>query len=337
MTRKALIVGVDQYDDSQIGDLSGCINDAKRFSDLIEFHGDNSPNFDTKLFVQNVNSGSLLQKVNWLFEGEADTVLFYFAGHGIFDESADFGYIVTKDGRNPSWGVNIDTILGLANSAYPRIRNTIIIFDCCHSGHIGDSGLRNGASYATIGKGVTIMTACTSKQVAMEYGGEGLFTSTLINGLEGEAADVLGDITPALLYAHVDRSLGAFDQRPLYKTNVHTFNCLRKVLTGVSKADLRKLPRLFNSADDVYALDPSCEPFEDRGVHLEASKDIEFDEKNHETYRMLQTLRGKNLVVPVDRKHMWNAAMESKGCKLTRLGRHYYHLAKNGRFGKVDD
>jgi len=34
------------------------------------------------------------------------------------------------------------------------------------------------------------------------------------------------------------------------------------------------------------------------------------------------------LVVPVGAEHMYFAAMESKYCKLTALGYHYWHLAK---------
>jgi hypothetical protein len=37
------------------------------------------------------------------------------------------------------------------------------------------------------------------------------------------------------------------------------------------------------------------------------------------------------LLEPVDADHMYFAAMESKACRLTPLGRHYWHVANNGR------
>jgi len=45
-------------------------------------------------------------------------------------------------------------------------------------------------------------------------------------------------------------------------------------------------------------------------------------------FAVLQNLVKVNLVRPVDAKHMWHAAMESKACELTVLGQHYWNLAK---------
>ena len=36
---------------------------------------------------------------------------------------------------------------------------------------------------------------------------------------------------------------------------------------------------------------------------------------------------GVGLVVPVDEEHMYFAAMNSKSCRLTKLGAHYWRLA----------
>jgi hypothetical protein len=36
------------------------------------------------------------------------------------------------------------------------------------------------------------------------------------------------------------------------------------------------------------------------------------------------------IVVPVDALHMWNAAVESKPCRLTALREHYRQLAEDG-------
>ena len=335
MTRKALVVGIDDYSHPAISNLNGCENDAKLFAETIECHGDGSKNFAIRVLEDGVTSGVLLREVNQLFEGDADTVVFYFAGHGVFDESADFGFLVTEDGTNPAWGVNLDTILGLANSAYPRIKSTVIILDCCHSGQIGLPGLRNGGGYATIGKGVTIMTACSKDEVAMEYEGQGLFTSILINGLNGQAADILGNITPASLYSHVDRTLGEFEQRPLYKANVQAFTNLKEVDSPISEADLRKLPVFFKKPSDIYPLGPECEPHEDRGNLAEKFKDIPFNEAASEKYQLLQKFNKIGLVEAHEQPFMWHAALNATGCKLTKVGQHYHYLASKGKFGRV--
>ena len=48
-------------------------------------------------------------------------------------------------------------------------------------------------------------------------------------------------------------------------------------------------------------------------------------------FSTLQKYRAAKLLEPVDAEHMYFAAMESKACRLTPLGRHYWHVAKDGR------
>lgn len=45
----------------------------------------------------------------------------------------------------------------------------------------------------------------------------------------------------------------------------------------------------------------------------------------------LQKLVSVGLVKPVDEDHMYYAAMNSKSCKLTALGAHYWRLVKDQR------
>lgn len=46
--RKALVVGVNDY---PFGALGGCINDANAIANILETHGDGSPNFDVRLMT----------------------------------------------------------------------------------------------------------------------------------------------------------------------------------------------------------------------------------------------------------------------------------------------
>ena len=54
-------------------------------------------------------------------------------------------------------------------------------------------------------------------------------------------------------------------------------------------------------------------------------------EENTKIFAILQKYNRLNLLKPVDAPHMWNAAMESKSCKLTALGEHYRKLAERDR------
>ena len=137
--KKALVVGIDHYDSPNT--LSGCVNDAVEVSTVIGGNEDEPRNFDVRCMISSeddVTSQSLDNSLKELFSGEAETVLFYFAGHGIIDSVANEGYLVTQDGSKPNWGISLSSILEMANSAHPKIGSTAIILDSCNSGFAGE-------------------------------------------------------------------------------------------------------------------------------------------------------------------------------------------------------
>ncbi|MCA9458258.1 MAG: caspase family protein, partial [Nitrospira sp.] len=91
--------------------------------------------------------------------------------------------------------------------------------------------------------------------------------------------------------------------------------------------DLRRLNEFFPSPGFQYKLDPTYEPeMAGRSEGMPAP-----EPENTRIFEILQKFNRANLVVPVDAHHMWNAAMESKACKLTVLGEHYRRLVDKGR------
>jgi len=326
--KKALIVGIDDYDPPN--QLNGCVNDAVELAALLESNGDGSPNFDVRRIISSegaVTSEILHSAIGELFTGDADTVVLYFAGHGLMDEETNNGYLVTQDGKNPNWGISLSGILQQANKAHPRIKSTVILLDSCQSGFAGEvSGLGENGAVSHIGNGVTILTACHRKGFAAETNGHGKFTDIMIDGLGGAASDVIGRVTPASLYAHVDQTLGAWEQRPIYKANVQSFISLREVSPKVPKEILRRLPQYFPAASHVFMLDPSFEP--DRGEEAERLKDVPVDQDNVRIYRELQKCHQHGLIAPTDHEYMWHTAVLSGGCRLTATGAHYRRLAE---------
>jgi hypothetical protein len=99
-----------------------------------------------------------------------------------------------------------------------KARNRVIILDSCHSGVAGN--VPSAPGVAQIGEATTILTASTAQQHAMESNGSGVFTDLFVDALNGAAANLVGDITPGSVYAHIDQSLGPWKQRPVFKTNV---------------------------------------------------------------------------------------------------------------------
>ena len=321
--KKALIVGLNQYPGHE---LKWCDNDAIAISGLMETNGDGSPNFDVRQIIDTCTKEHLQTSIQQLFADESDIALLYFSGHG---HDADGGYLVTTDYNEDRLGVRMTDILQMANTS--KCKNKIITLDCCYSGPLGESPWTNDNS--VLGFGVTIMAASLPTQEAEVRGDvqHGTFTGLLIQGLNGGAADIAGNITPASLYSFVDQSLGAWQQRPVFKTNISQFLPIRTISPKVPKATLRKLSQYFTSPSDVYPLDPSYEDTNDPTVaHIYAEP---YADKDHVAiFKELQLFASVGLVEPVDASYMYFAAMESKACKLTALGLHYWRLSKDKRF-----
>lgn len=321
--RKALVVGINNYPSAS---LKGCINDASALGSTIEVNGDGSPNFDVRLMTDVPTKADLKGQIKELFSGNADTVLFYFSGHGFIDEQGG-GYIVTPDYQANDEGVSMDQILVVANNS--SAKNKIIILDCCHSGSFG-TPQATGGNNAQIGEGVSILTASKSDEVSIEVNGHGIFTNLLLDALQGGAADLRGHITPGSIYSYIDQALGPWDQRPVFKTNITRFTSLRQINAQVSIETLRKLTEYFESAESKYNLDPSFEFTNDPKIEHEYTEPFA-SEDNVEIFKDLQKFAGIGLVVPVDEQHMYFAAMHSKSCRLTALGYHYWRLVKEKR------
>ena len=138
------------------------------------------------------------------------------------------------------------------------MKNKIIILDSCHSGFAGKQSAVD--KNISIGSGVTILTASTEEQYAVEENGHGLFTFLFVDALDGGAANLLGDVTPGAIYSHIDQSLGHWYQRPLFKTNVSNFVSLKRTQAPINLLELRKLREYFEKPSEKLNLDPSFEP-----------------------------------------------------------------------------
>lgn len=322
--RKALVVGIDYY--TQIERLHGCVNDAKSVTKILERNSDETANFDVLSLSATgarnaITRGVLKDRVRELFEGDSEIALFYFAGHGYVETTG--GYLCASDCERGDDGLALGEVMTLANSS--KARNKIIVLDSCHSGLAGARAVAMQAAELT--EGMTILTASTAEQYASEENGSGVFTSLFVDALSGAAGNLVGDVTPGSVYAHVDQSLGSWEQRPVFKTNVKAFVSLRRVDAPIGLPELRRLPELFPTPQHVFRLDPTFEP-ERRGRAANAPPPVP---ANTARFAVLQKYNRVNLVVPVNAPHMWHAAMESKACKLTALGVHYRRLVERNR------
>jgi serine/threonine protein kinase/uncharacterized caspase-like protein len=209
--RIALIVGIDNYPSQP---LRVCTHDAIEMAAAMSM-----PEYGfsvTTLLNADCTRKNLRQKLEALFRGSAEVFLFYFSGHGW---ATDLGvYLVTIDSDSDEEGVDLDYVTRLITKLVPAESTAVVILDCCHSG----AALPRGRSAAgvdirsqdvssavpALARGRVVLAACRGDQLAYEDSkiGHGIFTSYVLQGLLGEAADCDGMITVTGLYDYVSRT-----------------------------------------------------------------------------------------------------------------------------------
>lgn len=316
MIKKALVVGINKY---QNNELTVCENDANQVAFLLEKNFDGSPNFDVHKLTSSsdiVDKRKLKYYIESLFDSEVDVALFYFSGHGSLTPYG--GFLVPQDSSQYDDGIGMEYLLNLANDS--KIKDKIIILDCCFSGSFGKiNSLKNNLS--VIGDGITILTASSPNQSAFESAeGNSVFTSLLLAALDGGASDLRGNITPGSIYSFIDKALAGWNQRPVFKTNVSRFTSLKNVEPPIPGDILRKINKYFDFPYSKHNLTPEYEVTHSSAI----SEKVQI-------FKDLQKFVSVGLVVPVGEEHMYYAALNSKSCKLTSLGRYYWGLVQNNR------
>lgn len=317
--KRAVLVGVDHYD--EFSDLRGCVADVKALEPLLAENGDKREpvNFGVQTFTSDdgpITRDSLVRAIQTCFAPGPDVALFYFSGHGASHGGTDVSLCVS-DGSAVSPGVPLSKAMAIASES--PVPQKIIVLDCCFSGAAG--GIPQlGVDGKFLPLGTTILTASRGDQVALETGGRGRFTKMLCSALEGGAADVIGRVTAATLFGYVERYSGVFDQLPVYATNVDRLVHLRTCETSFGVVELHELAALFRDVNIEYPLSPEFE----RAYNGH-------DPDKVAIFELLQAARAVALVEPIWVPHMYDAAMQSKPCRLTDLGKHYCRLVHQRR------
>ena len=245
--RRALIVGIDAYENSI---LAGCVEDAERISALLAEHADGNKNYNTNTILSSdgdVTRATLRSELDAHFSNaDGYDLLLYFAGHGAVSNWGP--ELVTYDYSAPeTGGVSMQEIAALASKS--KAREIVTILDCCFSGGFSDpvdKPLDVLAEQALVKEDMSIMAASRSSQSAFGDDSGGFFTSALVRGLEGAAADIFGHVTPLGLHEFACR---AFEQDPTQQPVLKTYHVhppvLRQVGAPVPRQTLDRLLALF--------------------------------------------------------------------------------------------
>jgi len=224
-----LTIGSGTFTDSSF-DLTYASKDAKDMANLFQ-ESKYFKQVNTKTLVDiNVNNENIEHAISWLQQAQInDVVIVFFAGHGILDDSLDYYLSATNiDFVNPQNGgilyTNLENKIGAL-----RCRNKVLFVDACHSGEVDKEEIalteeqvaeEGGLVFRAVGAGVEHIggsstfelsknlfadlrqnngVVVTSSAGGAEYALEGsnwsngVFTYSLIDGLQSGKADLNGD------------------------------------------------------------------------------------------------------------------------------------------------
>ncbi len=253
--RRALLVGVDDYQDPGGLDLEACVSDAEAMASLLERHEDREKNYDCELFDSSayqagfVTRGDLLVKLDeWFSDARGADLLFYFSGHGAVTR---FGpQLVTSDLQPPhDLGIGVQALVHRANLS--DAREVLIILDCCFSGSAGQwSGPLDEFAKVPLREEMTIMASSRPQQVSTATSEHSSYTQLLLTGLQGAAADIRGRVTPPELHAFACAGFReGWGQEPVLRTNTSSPHVLRRCAPALPTEHLEALSIHFTEPD----------------------------------------------------------------------------------------
>ncbi len=217
--KKALVVGINEYEDTGFDQLKYAESDAKAiYSILVNPDIGDFPKEDVVLLTGKPKSEVEENLESILNEAKReDLVCIYFAGHGKLDKSANLCLAArnTKIDRLLATSIHLEHIRRIIDQS--DCKRIVFIIDSCFSGAAGQS-FRSGdvpsESFEQIsGQGKVIISASQAFERARERDdiGHGIFTYNLVKGLEAGEADNDGDgyISVEELYKYISKNVEA--------------------------------------------------------------------------------------------------------------------------------
>jgi metacaspase-1 len=159
---RALLIGINKYQQASIPTLQGCVNDAFLVSAALQENGF-EPNDIRLVLDERATTSAIHERLKWLFEPlpKGSMRFLYFSGHGVripaynaeHEPDRMLEALVPHDFNNSQENAITDRELSryLQELAYDD--RTILAFDCCHAG-----GMKRGgrAGESSTGRGLEL-------------------------------------------------------------------------------------------------------------------------------------------------------------------------------------
>ncbi|OEG69083.1 hypothetical protein ATZ36_11660 [Candidatus Endomicrobiellum trichonymphae] len=119
----------------------------------------------------------------------------------------------------------------------------------------------------------------------------------LCEALDGAAAEILGKVSILSIYSYIEQAFGAWDQRPLMKSNLISSCIIRNAKPKIDITALGKIIDLFKSPETDGKLSPEYEHTYEK-----------CDKKKEEDFKILKKFRHVGLVEPIGADDMYFVA-----------------------------
>lgn len=228
MSRDALIVGINQYQD--LPRLTAAAKDAEGIAALLETYGnfrvrrlpemisDHRPQIGQQTLVSTQQlENSLVRLLLPKGDHVPETAFFYFSGHGLQREMGiREGYLAASDTRSDtaSNGLSLSWLRRLIR--HSPVRQIIVILDCCHSGEF--LSLKDESWQGCDGQSYLFIAASREYEEAYESleGDYSVLTQALLSGLLPHQA-AQERVTSTDLVASITNQLSKEIQQPLFE------------------------------------------------------------------------------------------------------------------------
>lgn len=196
----ALIIANENY--MEVANVPNALNDGKVFAEYCK-KTLGLPENNVR-FVSDATLNKMRHQLNWItqvmqaYKGEAN-IIFYYAGHGIPDESNKSAYLLPVDGygSDVSTGYSLDKIYEELTSK--KAKSVVVLLDACFSGSNRDGEMLASARGVAIKAkqnapqgNMVVLSAAQGDETAYPYKekGHGMFTYYLLKKLKDTKGDV---------------------------------------------------------------------------------------------------------------------------------------------------
>ncbi|MFE6978911.1 caspase family protein [Streptomyces sp. NPDC057682] len=222
---KAIIIGIDSYPGAP---LYGCVNDARDVASCLSLE---QYDFDSIVLLNSqATRSNILRELSKLAygpedQGQGNTLLLYFAGHGQVVGQA--GHLVTYDAQDFDPGISLAHLAQVMESASMVYDHVISILDCCHSGSAFTWSNSRPLTPSDVEREVPavnesrcVLAACRPEETAKEIDQRGVFTDTLTDALLGASVNWDGEVTLMGIYEYVVSAVPEEMQTPVFKGDI---------------------------------------------------------------------------------------------------------------------